>query len=57
MDPNATLIEIRQLTKALLEGDSRDIVRDGERLAELFDGLDGWLTRAGFLPTDWNALQ
>ena len=57
MDPDATLQEIRTLSAALLEGNSRDIERDGERVAELFDGLDGWLKGGGFLPTDWNALR
>jgi hypothetical protein len=23
------------------------------RMAEVFDAIDGWLSRGGFLPTDW----
>lgn len=42
MDPNETL---RQLRHAV-EGESADIF-------ELFSALDGWLSKGGFLPTDW----
>ncbi|QZE10369.1 hypothetical protein SEA_SCOOBYDOOBYDOO_18 [Mycobacterium phage ScoobyDoobyDoo] len=43
MDPNETLKMIRA---ALEEGDD-------ERAAEHFRDLDGWLSKGGFLPTDW----
>ena len=51
MDPNANLKEQRQIAgrfeKSLAEPG------DGERLAELVDALDDWLSRGGFLPTAW----
>jgi hypothetical protein len=51
MDPNATLDSIRELVaksvnKPLDEADS-------DTLAELVDALDSWLSRGGFLPTEW----
>jgi hypothetical protein len=45
MDPNATLAAIREL----LASDTPDVIE----LAELMEALDMWLSRGGFLPTDW----
>jgi hypothetical protein len=53
MDPDAALNEIREI--------SRDIYADNEvrfkltafRLVDLMTGLDEWLSRQGYLPTDW----
>jgi hypothetical protein len=56
MDPDAALAQIRELiikqqTECeLSESDAADLV-------ELIDGLDEWLTKGGFLPTEWNALR
>ena len=50
MDPNAALDEIRSIVARADGGLGRS---DAERLAELVDGLDGWLSRGGFLPADW----
>lgn len=52
MDPNAALAEIRKLTRDVLKGraDEEDI----ERLAELIEGLDNWLSKGGFLPKNWD---
>lgn len=47
MDPNEALAEIREICI----GNPASI--DGDRLAELIQGLDGWITNGGFLPTDW----
>lgn len=47
MDPNAALEEIRALIAASEPEDLDD------RLVELIEGLDGWLTRGGFLPRQW----
>jgi hypothetical protein len=49
MDPDAALREIRALVHEQLHGDKPD----PDRLAELIDGLDGWLDRGGFLPRAW----
>lgn len=64
MDPDANLEEQRSLAESILEaldvdedaGDEVDIesVRhDAERLAELVQALDQWISRGGFLPKDW----
>jgi hypothetical protein len=44
VDPTACLDELR----AAVEAD------DCEAAAELFRGLDGWLSRGGFLPAQWD---
>lgn len=51
MDPNAALEELR----SWVDGDlsSRPAPERAERMAELFDGLDGWLSKGGFLPDAW----
>jgi hypothetical protein len=56
MDVNATLIELRALTVAVLSQDGTDAewTCNAERVAELFAALDGWIMRSGFLPSDWH---
>lgn len=49
MDPDATLNEIRELVKQQVESDNDNAAR----LAELIDGLDGWLARGGHPPQAW----
>ena len=44
MDPNATLLAIREAVTN----------NEFAEAAKLFDGLDYWLTRGGFLPSDWD---
>lgn len=46
MDPNATLKMVRDAKR------SNDI--EGE--LEAYRNLDGWLSRGGFLPDDWQVL-
>jgi hypothetical protein len=55
MDPNANLTEMRELAQTLLDNnaDLSDFCAQAERLAELVQALDEWLTRGGFLPRDW----
>lgn len=43
MDPDVTLAEMRSAAAA----------RDWKRFAELWDVLDGWLSRGGYLPEAW----
>ena len=52
MDPNACLTELRALVAQQLKDEplSED---DCNRMAELVDALDGWLSKLGFLPTAW----
>lgn len=52
MDPNATLDELRALCARVRAG-SRLSQTDVERGAELFDALDGFIVRGGFLPEAW----
>lgn len=55
MDPNANLEEQRELAKAILESHSWQ-KESIQRLAELVQALDRWLSGGGFLPQDWNKL-
>lgn len=54
MDPEQALSELRELAKATLADDSADdLPEKATQLAELFDGLDQWLSRGGFMPKEW----
>jgi hypothetical protein len=55
MDPDACLKEIREIKKEILCGNVilADMEHVSDRLAELIDTLDYWITRGGFLPKDW----
>lgn len=58
MDPNTTLDELRELVEAANRNDELlDWQLVAEELADRFAALDQWLSRGGFLPTDWNALR
>jgi hypothetical protein len=59
MDPNAALAELRRLV-IINNNDSSVTNREQavidarlDRMADLFEALDGWITRGGFLPTEW----
>jgi len=49
MDPNAALKEIREILVYSSTTDMSDL----QRAAEVFEALDNWLCRGGFLPDDW----
>ncbi len=54
MDPNANLAEQRRLVVAILADDSAsDLPEKAQRLAELAQALDEWLSNGGFLPYSW----
>lgn len=66
MDPDANLREQREIVARinarndrktddgyLQANDTADQLDDGERLAELVDALDGWLTAGGAKPALW----
>ena len=56
MDPNANLSEIRGLIlKAeVLETEDKSLPSDdSDRLVELVNALDEWMTAGGFLPRHW----
>lgn len=46
MDPNAALEELRRITRRASAGDF-------ERMCELVEALDGWISGGGFLPGGW----
>lgn len=53
MDPNANLAEQRRLVAHILSGKKLGYDADAERLAELVEALDEWITHGGFLPKEW----
>lgn len=54
MDPNETLKAIRKLLSIQLGDNGRPLSFDEtDRLCNLFDSLDTWLKRGGFLPKQW----
>ena len=56
MDPNANLRELRELTAQFLKDWDEERTPDTldvYRMAELVEALDEWITRGGFLPSDW----
>jgi hypothetical protein len=61
MDPDENLRDQREITTRLiadLDGrgayaSAEDWLADVERLAELSQAMDGWLSRGGALPADW----
>lgn len=67
MDPNENLREALAVARDILNAwDQADdvlgelphalkaeVAEKAERLAELVEGLDGWLSRGGFLPAAW----
>lgn len=58
MDPNECLKELRALVRKGAYGDGGcDLCSinstDAVRMVELFEALDDWLSRGGFLPARW----
>ena len=51
MDPEETLAELRRIAATYDEPSIED--RDAYRMAELFRGMDEWLSKGGFLPRAW----
>jgi hypothetical protein len=51
MDPNAALKQLRELVAESIA----DVNTDGreDEIAEAFGDLDGWLSKGGSLPHDW----
>ena len=69
MDPNTALRKMREATAAIKQQDDSELDSDKKlrerrsshvdyepllEIVEHFEALDGWLTRGGFLPTDWD---
>ena len=56
MDPNENLRLIRLTIKQMKADDNAVIfAAHGGEVAEYFEALDGWLSKGGFLPSDWAA--
>jgi hypothetical protein len=54
MDPDACLKELLELSRGIGgPGWAYDDQRSAERMAELIEALDGWITKGGFLPQRW----
>jgi len=69
MDPDANLAEQRQIAARILARHTDDVrsrgrlrrgvemsaddTDDAQRLAELVQALDGWISGGGFLPAAW----
>jgi hypothetical protein len=51
MDPDAALEELRRITRRASEGEADP--GDFDRLCELVEALDGWISGGGFLPEAW----
>lgn len=61
MDPDKTLEQIREEIRKLRRwmrhpsySDHDNRLSEAEELVDLVEALDGWLTKGGFLPKDWN---
>ena len=54
MDPNTALADAREAVEDYENAGSLGSESDAaERLVTAFTALDTWLSRGGFLPTDW----
>lgn len=55
MDPNVTLRELRQSQRWATNIELPDSMRRSHYndVIDLFNILDEWLSKGGFLPTDW----
>lgn len=60
MDPNATLAEIRRIILRITSNNDgqwqgEDLKKqDRDRLVELTQAMDEWLSKGGFLPDQWS---
>ena len=52
MDPNEALQRLREWAGGVADGEEMSAEMEA---AEAFEGLDGWLSRGGFLPADWQS--
>lgn len=56
MDPDEALRELRTIV-ARVQAEQRLSQADVERGAELFSGLDGFLSGGGFMPVAWHTAR
>jgi hypothetical protein len=60
MDPNANLKEQKEIVRWLLdtnEENADELSKKAERLANLVEALDEWLSKGGFLPDAWRGAR
>lgn len=59
MDPNETLTKLRDLIGEIFETNEADddCTDMAVEMAELFDALDGWIIKGGFLPDAWSKVK
>lgn len=56
MDPNETLVALRDCAQDLSNGtDEYTFAETAHKMVELFEAMDDWLSRDGFLPDDWKS--
>lgn len=55
MDPNATLSVIRATAQRILDGHGSESLADV--LAGACADMDGWLSRGGYLPSEWGTVN
>lgn len=54
MDPNEALRELRRIMTQLDKAQAAwEVEQLAERAADVFGGLDDWLSKGGFLPDEW----
>lgn len=56
MDPNAALETLRELAERLINESDAGQEPDETvvmRMCEVFQGLDDWIAKGGFLPSNW----
>lgn len=56
MDVNQTLADLRGMALSYRNGGKWD-ESDTTDFIELFEALDGWISRGGFLPSAWNTIK
>ncbi len=55
MDPNTALQLLRRNTMAVsLTEDKEELAAIAVEMAEIFQALDDWLKKGGFLPVNWD---
>lgn len=56
MDPNETLVQLRELDKEVLKSaeNGEEQSFEARELAAKFEDLDEWIKSKGFLPKDWS---
>lgn len=56
MDPNETLTKLREIKRRIqanVDTGTPLSPADAPDMADLFEALDDWLSKGGFLPADW----